>query len=123
MSQPTDSRLLYRFAYKTDQTPADASGCVQHTATSELTGKTTEEAYELQLSPASEFNTSTSGTSRDQLGFWWARHPTTTTTTQSIPPKIWQIHLPMNESAEGYVLDPRKLEMTASWLAMNTDYA
>jgi hypothetical protein len=74
------------------------------------------EAYELRLSHASESNTGP-----NQLGFWWARHAIDTS-VQSIPPKVWQIHLPKNESVEGYVLDPKKLEMTASWLAMNTDY-
>ncbi|CAJ0538684.1 Ff.00g066760.m01.CDS01 [Fusarium sp. VM40] len=74
------------------------------------------EAYESRLSYTSDFNTSD-----DQSGFWWARKATNTL-IQSIPPKIWQIHLPKNGSDEKYVLDSKKLEMTASWLALNTDY-
>ncbi|RBR22589.1 hypothetical protein FVER53590_28402 [Fusarium verticillioides] len=59
---------------------------------------------------------------RDQSGFWWARDAATYS-LQSIPPKIWQIHLPKNVTAKHSVLDPKKLEMTTSWLSMNTDYA
>ncbi|KAM0237036.1 hypothetical protein ACHAP5_009134 [Fusarium lateritium] len=66
------------------------------------------ESYELRSSGASNFNTEP-----DQSNFWWARHATSTS-IPFIPPKIWQIHLPKNGSAEGYVLDPKKLEMTAS---------
>ncbi|KAF6806525.1 alpha-mannosyltransferase och1 [Colletotrichum musicola] len=39
-----------------------------------------------------------------------------------IPPKIWQIMLPKNWKEKNPINDPSKLEETASWLAMNTDY-
>ncbi|KAJ0358740.1 hypothetical protein COL154_008901 [Colletotrichum chrysophilum] len=40
-----------------------------------------------------------------------------------IPPKIWQIMLPKNWKDKYPVNNPDKLKETASWLAMNTDYA
>ncbi|KAF9871981.1 alpha-mannosyltransferase och1 [Colletotrichum karsti] len=40
-----------------------------------------------------------------------------------IPPKIWQIMLPKNWKDRYPVNDPEKLSETATWLAMNTDYA
>ena len=41
-----------------------------------------------------------------------------------IPPKIWQILLPKNSThSDDFVPNPKSLDNTASWLAMNTDYA
>ncbi|KAL2022456.1 hypothetical protein VTK56DRAFT_5285 [Thermocarpiscus australiensis] len=39
-----------------------------------------------------------------------------------IPPKIWQIVLPKKRSDDHFAVDPKLLEYTASWLALNTDY-
>lgn len=40
-----------------------------------------------------------------------------------IPPKIWQIALPKKPTDEDVALDPKGLEDTTSWLAMNRDYS
>ncbi|KAF6799608.1 alpha-mannosyltransferase och1 [Colletotrichum sojae] len=47
-----------------------------------------------------------------------------TNTTQLIPPKIWQISLPKKapQSDKDLVLDPEKLQNSASWLAKNPGY-
>lgn len=39
-----------------------------------------------------------------------------------IPPKIWQILLPKGQSVDKHTVDPKMLQHTASWLAMNEDY-
>ena len=39
-----------------------------------------------------------------------------------IPPKIWQISLPKEESIDELVTDSESLRDTPSWLTMNTDY-
>ncbi|KAK1751541.1 glycosyltransferase [Echria macrotheca] len=41
----------------------------------------------------------------------------------NIPPKIWQISLPKEEWKDGVYVDPKGLQDTPSWLAMNTDYS
>lgn len=69
-----------------------------------------------------------------------AEHQTQKTTTQAssgsewrakspaadgsslIPSKIWQIMLPKDKSAEKVAVDPKVLQDTTSWLAMNVDY-
>lgn len=40
-----------------------------------------------------------------------------------IPSKIWQILLPKKPTSGKFVADPKILENTPSWLAMNQDYA
>jgi alpha 1,6-mannosyltransferase len=42
--------------------------------------------------------------------------------TPGIPTKIWQILLPKKPDDKKWTADPKALEDTASWLAMNTDY-
>jgi alpha 1,6-mannosyltransferase len=42
--------------------------------------------------------------------------------TPGIPNKIWQILLPKKPDDKKWAADPKSLEDTASWLAMNTDY-
>jgi hypothetical protein len=52
---------------------------------------------------------------------WKAQNPTADAGFL-IPPKIWQILLPKKQSVENLVISPERLQYTASWLAMNTDY-
>ncbi|KAK4103939.1 glycosyltransferase family 32 protein [Parathielavia hyrcaniae] len=48
--------------------------------------------------------------------------PAAASVTPGIPTKIWQILLPKKPDDKTWKADPKSLEDTASWLALNTDY-
>lgn len=72
--------------------------------------------YQVSTAPQHHWATTKDNTS----GYHKEDHPANASSL--IPPKIWQIMLP-KKKADKFVIDPEKLKDTASWLAMNTDYA
>ncbi|KAK4127809.1 glycosyltransferase family 32 protein [Parathielavia appendiculata] len=51
-----------------------------------------------------------------------SNHSPAASVTPGIPTKIWQILLPKKPDDRKWRADPKSLEDTASWLALNTDY-